>query len=419
LTKTFADAKLQVRPVCLQYYTYATGPPGQAVFNGLQAALGCSYFYHYLNTLKKVPMKLAVGLFLVVIATQQTARAFVLPHRHHHYNPSFSCTSLLFARRVPRVVDTSSSTGPKGPRRGTSTREPQSPKLKRAPHQFDHTLEEARPFVNALQEIQLQDSNDNAPVYELSNSTTAGDIITQNHIETFSLNDLFPNLDFSHKFATSTAFREDLRNSIRQDIFDTTPTYHGMSEKAKAILLLPDSSLQGSWKCQNGGWSRANNDDNLKRSRMNRLTAVLQQHLGDGAPTGDAFMDTIGKLCGRKPSTHLIDIVGVLTRRIPHSWHQDTGNSPENSKTVLLGFPPTDNYNGVGVFSHVVKLKREQFAQDGHSPMEPVLYKQDIDDEYIVRPKFAEGQEIIAYRDVHVLHSSPDVAYRTSVMRFM
>jgi hypothetical protein len=49
--------------------------------------------------------------------------------------------------------------------------------------------------------------------------------------------------------------------------------------------------------------------------------------------------------------------------------------------------------------------------------MEPVSYNEDIDNEYIVRPKFAEGQEIIAYRDVHMLHSSPDVAYRTSVMR--
>ena len=154
---------------------------------------------------------------------------------------------------------------------------------------------------------------------------------------------------------------------------------------------------------------------------MNRLTNVLQQYLGDGAPTGDAFMDTIGGLCGIQPaaSTHWMDIVGVLTRRIPHSWHQDTGNSPKHSKTVLLGFPATDNYNGVGVFSHVVKLKREQYAPDGHSPVEPVLYQQDIDDEYIVRPKYAKGQEIIAYRDVDVLHSSPDVAYRASVMRFM
>jgi hypothetical protein len=43
----------------------------------------------------------------------------------------------------------------------------------------------------------------------------------------------------------------------------------------------------------------------------------------------------------------------------------------------------------------------------------------DVDEQYIVRPKFAEGREIIVYRDVDVLHSSPDVAYRASVMRFM
>jgi hypothetical protein len=71
---------------------------------------------------------------------------------------------------------------------------------------ISHTLEDALSFVNALQEIQLQDSNDIAPIYELSNSTTAGKIITHNHIETYSLNDLFPNLYFSHKFATLTAF---------------------------------------------------------------------------------------------------------------------------------------------------------------------------------------------------------------------
>jgi hypothetical protein len=93
-------------------------------------------------------MKLAVGVFLAAIATQQAARAFVPPtHWHHHNNnPSFSCTSLLFARRDPRVVDTSSSSGPKGPRRGTSTRERQSPKPKRAPHQFDRRQSET--FTN-------------------------------------------------------------------------------------------------------------------------------------------------------------------------------------------------------------------------------------------------------------------------------
>jgi len=363
-------------------------------------------------------------LILTAFASPQTAHAFGVVGLHQQQCPSSSST-LLTAKRVPRTVDTSSA-GPKGPRSSARASPRRQQTIKRAPHQFDHTQEEARPFVDALAEISSQDSNEDAPPYQLPDST--GEIITHQHISTYSLDDLFPGLEFSRKFSSLQEFRKDLRNSMREDIFDTTPTYHGMNEKARKVLLLPDSSLQGSWRCENGGWSRAANADNghgeqqqrdKTLPRMQRLTAVLQEYLGDDAPTGDEFMDTIGGLCGSKPSTHWIDIVGVLTRRIPHSWHQDTGNSPENSKTVLLGFPPKDNYDGVGVFSHVVKLEKEQWAPEDHSPVEPVLYRQEIDDEYIVRPRFAEGREIIAYRDVDVLHSSPDVAYRTSVMRFM
>ena len=103
---------------------------------------------------------------------------------------------------------------------------------------------------------------------------------------------------------------------MREDIFDTTPAYHDMSEKARTVLLLPGSSLQGSWKCNEGGWSRANDDKSVPR--MQRLTAALKHYLGDNAPTGDDFMDSIGNLCGSKPSRHWIDIVGVMNR-IPHS----------------------------------------------------------------------------------------------------
>jgi hypothetical protein len=42
-----------------------------------------------------------------------------------------------------------------------------------------------------------------------------------------------------------------------------------------------------------------------------------------------------------------------------------------------------------------------------------------IDEHHIVRPSYAPGRELLMYRDIDVLHSSPDVAYRTSVMRFM
>ena len=157
---------------------------------------------------------------------------------------------------------------------------------------------------------------------------------------------------------------------------------------------------------------------------MLKLTEVLQRYLGANAPTGDEFMDTIGSLCGSTPSTHWIDIVGVLNRRVPHSWHQDTGRSPGggDTRTVLLGFPACDDYDGVGVFSHVVKLKREQWAAEDHPPNEPVLYGAldgVVEESQIARPRFAEGREIVTYRDVDVLHSSPDVAYRASVMRFM
>ena len=75
---------------------------------------------------------------------------------------------------------------------------------------------------------------------------------------------------------------------------------------------------------------------------------------------------------------------------------------------------------GVGVFSHSVNLEYERLAGNDHPPNQPVLYPNlIIDDEYIVKPKFEQGREIIMFRDIDCLHSAPDVAYRASVMRFM
>jgi hypothetical protein len=213
-------------------------------------------------------------------------------------------------------------------------------------------------------------------------------------------------------FCSNANFRDDIRNSMREDIFDSTPAYESMREKARNMLLLPDSSLQGSWNC------KGNSDNQL---RMKKLTKVLKDYIGDKAPTGDHFLETIGSLCGSKPSTHWIDIVGIKDRKIDHSWHQDSGRSPNgDTYTVLLGFPKEDNYDGVGVFSHSVNLKYERVASDGHPSNEPVLYPGlEIDDKYIVKPRFAKGSEIVMFRDIDTLHSAPDVTYRTSVMRFM
>jgi len=188
------------------------------------------------------------------------------------------------------------------------------------------------------------------------------------------------------------------------------------------MLLLPDSSLQGSWNCKQfvQGSSDDENGENSKL-RMKQTSAVLSNYLGEEAPTGDEFMEKIGSLCGSKPSTHWIDIVGIVDRKIPHSWHQDTGRSPNgDTRTVLLGFPKDDNYDGCGVFSHAIKLKYERLAKEDHPPQEPVVYpKLAVGNEFIVRPRFAKGCEIIIFRDIDVLHSSPDIAYRSSVMRFM
>lgn len=306
------------------------------------------------------------------------------------------------------------------PKRSTSSRsrnQTPSGERRRAPHQFDHTKADARPFLDDPATYAKQQSpNEDAPCYvfpegdeDLSEKTTIPD---GSHITSVSLDDLFPGLDFSQKFCSTKEFRDALRSSMREDIFDSSPVYAGMSEKARKMLLLPDSSLQGSWDAD-----EIDGDE----PRMHKLTQALKDNLGEKAPTGEQFMKTIGNLCGSKPSTHWIDIVGVTTRKISHSWHQDTGRSPGgDTRTVLLGFPKEDNYDGVGVFSHAVKLKYEQLATEDHPPNEPIVYPGlTVDDEYIVKPRFAEGSELIMFRDIDTIHSAPDVAYRSSVMRFM
>lgn len=293
---------------------------------------------------------------------------------------------------------------------------------KRAPHQFDHTKEEARPFLDNQLAVKEQLPNDDAPLYTFQdddddNTEQANTIIPEGtHLMYFSLDELFPSssssadLNLSQKFCTDGNFRNDLRSAMREDIFDSTPAYENMSEKARKILLLPDSSLQGSWRC-----------NKQETPRMKKLTEVLKKYIGEHSPTGDEFMEAIGALCGSEPSCHWIDIVGVMNRRIPHSWHQDTGRSRGgDTKTVLLGFPKEDNYSGVGVFSHAVKLKYEKVSSKEHALDDPVVYSGlKVDDEYIVRPQFEQGKEIVVFRDIDVIHSSPDVAYRSSVMRFM
>ena len=124
-------------------------------------------------------------------------------------------------------------------------------------------------------------------------------------------------------------------------------------------------------------------------------------------------------VCGSILLTHWIGIHEVQDRTVSHSWHLDTGYLPNGSKTVLLGFPSEDNYSGCGVFSHVVLMQYQCHALESHSRMETIIFAGLIDEKYIVRPLYAPGREPLMYRDIDVLHSRPDVAYRASVIRFM
>jgi hypothetical protein len=297
----------------------------------------------------------------------------------------------------------------------------------------------------------LQISNENADPLDLSSSASSvcmrvdiepmptpmsqpesksdifltGKPINHAHFDQLSLDDLFPNLGFSNRFCTDGTFRQEIRHAMRQDIFYTTPAYSSLSPKVAAYMLDDDSSLQGSWNC-----IPSNKDmEEIPTIRMTRLTSVLKKNLGAEAPNGDEFLMKIGGLCGVNPSNHWIDIIGVKDRKISHSWHQDTGiscsdaddssNLEKSRFTIMLGFPMEDEYEGTGVFSHSIKLTEEHLAPKGHSINEPILFEGSVDEQYIVRPLFTSGKEILRYRDVDTLHSAPDVVYRKSVMRFM
>jgi hypothetical protein len=317
----------------------------------------------------------------------------------------------------------------------------------------EHTAPAFDLFANLLEDHGKQSSIRCMSDFENGQTLMKGSVVAQQRpaFEFLSLDDLIFSHDvngkqqlpyklpgFSKRFNTDATFRRSLRQALRLDIYDTTPQYYAnLSPKAKEMLLQPDSSLQGSWR-------KPNNEIPSAEIRMKRLTQVLREafgakgdshgkennNIGDDdddeaitrfcCPTGDDLMQAIGNLCGPAPSTHFIDIVGVLDRRIPHSWHQDTARSATNStRTVLWGFPANDDYTGCGVFSHLVSLLHECLAPASHPKMQPILFAGAIDEQYIVRPSYRPGRELLMYRDVDVLHSSPDVAYRTSVMRFM
>ncbi|OEU11428.1 hypothetical protein FRACYDRAFT_246015 [Fragilariopsis cylindrus CCMP1102] len=347
-------------------------------------------------------------------------------------------------------------------------------------------------------ELILQKSNeDNAKLYDFYNScddkddvnillqpnqvmdTTRRNSIHHKHYDTYSFDDLFPNIEFSKTFNSCTEFRNELRNAIRCDmIFDvnadnnsdngrptSTPTrniqppiYNYMSSEQRYDELSKNKPLIGYWRKQqqnNKNNNQSSNHDEKSSApttvRFTEITKVLNQYLGGdetnnnaAIPTGDEFINAIGSLCNSTADEnndndndndndtpyHWTDVVGVAATqnnkmgdKTKHAWHQDYGHlqpqqqsSPTNdgqnnkkeqyhlnNKHVFLGFPYENNYHGTGVLPHIIKLKYEQW-----STVEKSIFYTTATSEI----------EIIIFRDIDVLHSSPDIQYRSSIMRF-
>ena len=81
----------------------------------------------------------------------------------------------------------------------------------------------------------------------------------------------------------------------------------------------------------------------------------------------------------------------------------------------MLGFPPTNQYSGPDVFSHVALQKVS--GGDGRSPI--VVDEVGVDPSLIHKPIYSKYNEILVYRDSEILHSAPDKTNREGVWRFM
>lgn len=292
-------------------------------------------------------------------------------------------------------------------------------------------------------------------------------IIQHDHYETRSLDDLFPNkssLGFSATFNSCASFRNDLRDAMRHDIiFDSNadgterikyqpPIYGQMTNEQRHEELAKNKPLIGYWKHDDDSDTTTTTSSIASSMRMKKTTETLIRYLGPDAPTGDHFFEAIGSLCNSTQAPyHWTEVVGVAATqnskmgdKTEHAWHQDYGHLEDRKSNhedttsemhgksedscypyqsnnhVFLAFPFEDNYQGTGVFSHLIKLKHEQWTKPKGDlvPGKSIFYSGIVPDRYIVRPRYVPGSELIVFRDIDVLHSTPDIQYRTSIMRF-
>jgi hypothetical protein len=240
-------------------------------------------------------------------------------------------------------------------------------------------------------------SNEEAAAYQLPSDAPTDSQIEGTHIKFYSFDELFPHSGLGEKFDRSSKLRADIRAAAREDFFVSDAT---LSEEANNALKDPRSTLMSNWR---------------KPNEYAHLTEVFSRH--EIALTGPVFIRALTDLCGSSPHVFgsWIDIIGVRGRAVAHSWHQDSGLE---QRTVMVGFPPSDHYDGTGVFSHAFKLSHR--LPTPANAKEPRLWSGPaVEEPYIVRPAYGRGREVMVYDDRDIFHSAPDFANRESIWRFM
>ena len=229
------------------------------------------------------------------------------------------------------------------------------------------------------------------------------------HLRHYSLDELFLHSGLGATFDENAALRRALRVAMRADLYRRP---EGWSDLQSRLATELSSSLMVSWRSPRG------------------TCAALTAAFADAGVdlSGDEFVSTLSGLCGDSAHGSLMDIAAIPGRVVAHSWHQDSGVS---SMTVMLGFPPSNGYEGGGVFSHAVRLSHPLRPPPGASIGDVYEYERyesagdgsaappEITDEFVVRPVYARGKEVVVWDDSTHLHSAPDRQHRESLWRFM
>ena len=223
----------------------------------------------------------------------------------------------------------------------------------------------------------LSKPHNEATCTKMQTSLYGGAEITGEHITFYSLDELFPNcnVSISRLFNTNSTFRSDLRKAARDDFFVPDEK---LSAQSNLALKDPRSTMMSSWR--------------MTSNQYVHLSTVFQKY--ECRLSGKDFIEKFTSFCNTPNSFgSWIDICGVKDKHVPHSWHQDSGL---DQVTVMVGFPPEDNYEGIGVFSHafqlthrlpppLLKQPRLWVCSDNSFPLGNELPSR-IEEEYIIRP---------------------------------